>query len=91
MRRASLRSGERRRRSPVSGPDATRGMAPASRVRRIARLSGFQRALLALAFGAAIAFCFALGWILIGRAFSPRAIVATGFFALAGFLAAVRH
>ena len=30
---------------------------------------------------------FALSSILIGRAFSPRAIVATGFFALAGFLA----
>jgi hypothetical protein len=52
------------------------------------RLRVFARALLAPAFGAAIAISYALAWLFLERAFTPRVLIATFYFALAGTLSA---
>lgn len=52
------------------------------------RLSGLARALLAPAFGALIGLSYALGWLFLERAFTPRMLTATLYFAVAGTLSA---
>lgn len=52
------------------------------------RLSGLVRALLAPAFGALIGLSYALGWLFLERAFTPRMLTATLYFAVAGTLSA---
>ena len=52
------------------------------------RLKGLARALLAPAFGAAIATSYALAWLFLERAFTPRVLTASLYFAIAGTLSA---
>lgn len=68
----------------VASPDAT----GTARSDEDPRLSGFARALLAPAFGAAIAISYALAWLFLERSITPRVLNATAYFALAGTLSA---
>ncbi len=72
----------------MDGPDAGPSSDASFRGGRNQRLSGLTRALLAPAFGAAIALSFTLGWLALDRAFTPRTMTAAAYFALAGTLSA---
>lgn len=72
----------------AAGPDAGPSTASPTRDGRNLRLSGLTRALLAPAFGAAIALSFTLGWLALDRAFTPHTMTAAAYFALAGTLSA---
>ena len=63
-------------------------MALPPRSGRKPRLSGLLRVLLAPTYGALIALSYALGWLFLERAFTPRMLTATLYFAIAGTLSA---